>query len=456
MNDYIPKIILIGKPNVGKSTLFNTILGKKEAIVGEQVGLTRDYQDIICKIKDIKIQLIDTAGITVAKNKYSELQLKQIKTQVQKSDIILFLTDSSRNLTTEDDLCIEIIRKSGKNIILIENKSELKISNNLNNLSKLGFGTPLKITAKNKNCINLIHEALLNYIRPNLNSRDYKENKTKVSESKFSDIRVSIAGKPNTGKSTLLNLLNQSERAITGSECGTTRDSILTKLRYKNNNFTIIDTAGIRKKGKITDVTEKASSYYSRKEIRYANIVILVIDASSNVSNHELNIANYIIKEGRGLLIIFNKWDLVKDKNKIKDNILENIDRTFFDVKGVNVLFMSALNYVSREKVFASLINIKKIWSKKIGTSKLNSWLQKEYNQFDREKYTGSLKLRYVTQIKTRPPTFSLFFNNKNKVNNTVKRNITNRLRESFNLNGVPIRIVLKSKLNPYYKNKKK
>ncbi len=438
-----PNIILLGKSNVGKSTLYNTIIGKKEAIVGEDLGLTRDYQETTCRIKDITFLITDTAGLRLSKDRYSKIQFNQILSRIDKADLLIFITDGSKSLTSEDTYCCEIVRKSGKKVLLIENKTELSKSNDFKNqTSEFGLGLPLRITAKDKACIDIIYKKLIEIFLPNINNsnKDLRQN----------EIRIAIAGKPNTGKSTLLNLLYGSERVITGTESGTTRDSVITKIKYDINTLSIIDTAGIKKTGKVNSNIDKASIYFSRKEIRYANIVFLVFDATLKISNQDLNIANYVIKEGRAILLVFNKWDLVRDRQTVKNNILSGIDSTFFDIKGVNLIFISALQQKYKIQVFEKIFSIYQTWNQKISTSELNNWLQKEYEEISNQNFRGSLKLRYIKQIKTRPPTFTLFYNNKAKVTNAKKRYAINRLREKFHLFGVPIRVILKSSKNPF------
>ena len=446
MNKKIPNILLVGKSNVGKSTLFNTIIGKKEAIVGKEFALTRDYQETVCKIQNLTFSLTDTAGISLKTDKYKKIQIAQILSKIKKADLLLFITDGSKSLTNEDKFCCETFRKSGKKVFVVENKAELKESTSFKNQGyQFGFGEPIRITAKSKACLDIIYTKLIEIFKnEKLSLKNNNENK---------EIRIAIAGKPNTGKSSLLNLLYGSKRVITGPEAGTTRDSITTKIKYDNFNLLLTDTAGIKKSAKLNTEVDKASIYFSRKEIRYANIVFLIFDSTLAISNQDLNIANYIIKEGRAILLIFNKWDLIANKKQKKEYILRSLDKVFFDVKGVNTIFISALELIYKKKVFEKIIDIYNNWNKKITTSTLNTWLQKEYKDSINQTFRGSLKLRYIKQIKTRPPTFTLFYNNKEKVNNTNKRYVTNKLRDKFGFYGTPIRIVLKSSINPFKRN---
>ena len=442
----IPSIIIVGKPNVGKSTLFNTLLKSKEAIVGEEYGLTRDYQKLICKIDEIKFFLIDTAGLSEDKNIYREKLLKFTKEQINQADIVFFLVDSSQNLTNDDLYCSKVLRKIGKKIILLENKAELKSSSNFGNQGfSLGHGIPIKITAKNRRC----SEVIKNEIKKNIN---FIDEEIDLNKQKKNFIRICLAGRPNTGKSTLFNLINERERVITGEQSGTTRDSVITEIIYKQNKINIIDTAGIKKNRKIDTITDKSATYYSRKEIRYANIVILVFDATMPFSNQDLTITNYIIKEGRSILLIFNKWDLVSNKEKIKKNILDSINVRLFDIKGVNCLFLSALEKKNKNQILDGILNVNKVWNTKINTSLLNNWLRNEFIDISKNDYRGSLKIKYISQIKIRPPSFLIFCNNKRKISNTFKRNFENKLRNKFHLFGTPLRFIFSNSKNPFAK----
>ena len=440
-------IVLVGKPNVGKSTLFNTLIGSREAIVGEEYGLTRDYQRLTCKIDGVTFLLVDTAGITQDKNLYSDKLSKFTQEQISSADIILFLVDSSKDLTKDDIYCSNVLRKTGKKILLLENKKELKSSKSFGSQGfELGHGHPIEITAKNKKSL----EKLINEIKSHIKSS--KDTSSKNERDIQNRIRITIAGRPNTGKSTLFNMINQQDRVITGKTAGTTRDSVITYILYKKNKICMADTAGIKKRGKLGTPIDKASTYYSRKEIRYSNIVLLIFDATMPFSNQDLSIASYIIKEGRSLLLIFNKWDLIINKSKVKKAILENIDRRLFDVKGVNCLFVSALDSSYKDNVLDAIIGTYKIWNKRISTSVLNNWLRKEFLENSINEYKGALKVKYLQQPKSRPPTFSVFCNNKKKINNTFRRSLENKLRKKFGFYGVPIRFNFLSSKNPYTK----
>ncbi len=447
MNEKKPLIVLVGKPNVGKSTLFNTLIGRAEAIVGEEYGLTRDYQKVICFIEGTSFFLIDTAGLIEDKNIYGKELLRFTSEQINLADILLFVLDSSKDITKDDIYCSQVLRKTGKKVILLENKAELRSASNFGNQGySLGHGIPLQITAKNKNGIhNLTNEI----------KKCIKTNTIKTSDNDLNNeahIRISIAGRPNTGKSTLFNMIYNNQRVITGEVSGTTRDSIISEIEYKKKRITIIDTAGIKKRGKIDNSIDKAATYYSRKEIRYSNIVILVFDATTPFSNQDLNIANYIIKEGRAIMLIINKWDLVENKSKIKKDILDSLDKRLFDVKGVNCLFLSALNKEYKEDILENILRVYEVWNKKINTSALNNWLRKDFLDRRSEDFRGALKIKYITQTKIRPPTFSIFCNNKAKLNNTVKRKLENKIRKKFGLFGIPLRFNLLSSKNPFNK----
>ena len=445
MNNLITNIVIVGRSNVGKSTLYNRLLGKKEAITGEEYGLTRDYQSQICVLNDIEFNLIDTAGYNLKKNELSKKINDNIKEQVSKADIIFFVVDISTSLTSEDTACWELIRIKRKNIILIANKAELKTVKDFEyQINQFGIEEYTKITALSKNAIPLIYD-LIKY-------KTSKKSREQISIEKENTIRITIVGQPNVGKSTLYNLLYGENRVITAPISGTTRDSIMSNMVFKDYKFELIDTAGLRRKNKININVEIVSAYYSRKEIRYANCVVLVIDSLKGMSSQDIALSNYIIQEGRSILLIFNKWDLITNKNDIKRKTISKIDEIFFDAKGVNILFISSKEQESKVKVCKAIIELYKKWNKKITTSELNKWFSSIWEIGGNQKMPGSLKFKYISQNKTRPPTFSIYHNKNSKVPKVTKRYIVNRIREKFGLEGIPIRINLRTSKNPFKK----
>ena len=444
MNNSITNIVIVGRSNVGKSTLYNRLLGRREAITGEEYGLTRDYQAGRCILNDIEFNLIDTAGYNLKKSELSKKINYIIKEQVMKADIIFFVVDISTNLTSEDIECWELIRRKKKKIILIANKAELKsVKNYEHQINDFGIEEFIKITALSKNSIPLIYNLIKDKI-----SKKKDNKKLEVKDT----IRITIAGQPNVGKSTLYNLLYGKNRVITAPISGTTRDSILSNMLYKNYNFYLIDTAGLRKKNKISDGIDLASAYYSRKEIRYANCVILVIDAIKGFSSQDITLSNYIIKEGRSLLLVFNKWDLIKNQHSEKKKTISKIQDIFFDAKGINILFISSKEEKYKRKVCEAIMEIYKKWNKKIATSELNRWFSNIWEASGDQKIPGSLKFKYIAQNKIRPPTFNIYHNKNSKVPKVAKRYIINRIREKFGFEGIPIRINLMTSKNPFNK----
>ena len=329
MINTIPKVILVGKPNVGKSTLFNTIIGKKEAIVGTQEGLTRDFQEIKYKTGNSQLVLVDTAGLRIDNKKINKLSYQYTLEKIKESDLIFFLIDGSNELTNEDYHCADYLRKFKKKVVLLANKVELKQSKNFKNLGyELGFGTPVEITGKSKSSQLVVNNIIKIFFGDNF--FDKKNTSNIIAEKAEKKISLSISGKPNTGKSTIFNNIYGSSRVIVSSEAGTTRDSVKEEIDYKNHLFDLVDTAGVKRKTKVyKNELERSSNYFSRKEIRYANIVILVFDANLPFTNLELSLAKYIINEGRAILLVFNKWDLVTEKIKVKTEILSKINSYF-------------------------------------------------------------------------------------------------------------------------------
>ncbi len=438
--------MIVGRSNVGKSTLYNRLLGRKEAITGEEYGLTRDYQAGRCILNDIEFNLIDTAGYNVKKSELSKKINYTIKEQVMKADIIFFVIDISTNLTSEDKECWELIRRKKKKIILIANKAELKtVKNHEYQINDFGIEISLKISALSKNSTPLIYNLIKDKVSQK--NKDFKKLEGKDT------IRITIVGQPNVGKSTLYNLLYGKNRVITAPISGTTRDSILSSMPYKNYNFDLIDTAGLRKKNKISDSVDLASSYYSRKEIRYANCVILVIDALKGLSSQDIILSNYIIKEGRSFLLVFNKWDLIKNQHNEQKKMISKIKEIFFDAKGINILFISSKEERYKRKVCNAIMEIYKKWNKKIRTSELNRWFSNIWETSGNQKIPGSLKFKYIAQNKIRPPTFNIYHNKNSKVPKVAKRYIINRIREKFGFEGIPIRINLMTSKNPFNKS---
>ena len=447
MNNSITNIVIVGRSNVGKSTLYNRLLGTKEAITGEEYGLTRDYQTQRCILNDIEFNLTDTAGYNLKKNELSRRINDTIKEQIKIADIIFFVIDISKNLTSEDRECWELIRRKIKKIILIANKAELKtVKNYEHQINDFGISEHIKITALSKTSSPLIYNLIKN--------KTSKKNKASKILKDKNTIRIAIVGQPNVGKSTLYNLLYGKKRVITAPISGTTRDSILSNMIYENYNFDLIDTAGLKRKNKTNVNVEAASAYYSRKEIRYANCVILVIDALKGFSSQDIALSNYIIKEGRSILLIFNKWDLVRKQDNKKKVVLNNIKEIFFDAKGINILFISSKEEKNKKKVCKSIVEIYKKWNKKIGTSELNNWFSGIWKENGKQKPPGSLKFKYIAQNKIRPPTFNIYHNKNSKVPKVAKRYIVNRIRENFGFEGIPIRVNLMTSKNPFYKKK--
>ena len=447
MNNSITNIVIVGRSNVGKSTLYNRLLGRKEAITGEEYGLTRDYQAERCILNDIEFNLIDTAGYNIKKSDLNKKISNTIKEQVMKADIIFFVIDISTNLTSEDKECWELIRRKQKQIILIANKAELKTVKNYEyQINNFGVEEFIKVTALSKNSTPLIYNLIKDKVSKK--NKDFKKLEGKET------IRITIVGQPNVGKSTLYNLLYGKERVITAPVSGTTRDSILSTMLYRNYNFDLIDTAGLRKKNKISDGIDLASAYYSRKEIRYANCVILVIDALKGLTSQDIILSNYIIKEGRSFLLVFNKWDLIKNKDNEEKKIISKVEEVFFDAKGINILFISSKEERYKIKVCEAIMKIYKKWNKKIGTSELNRWFSKIWEISGNQKIPGSLKFKYIAQNKIRPPTFNIYHNKNSKVPKVAKRYIINRIREKFGFEGIPIRINLMTSKNPFNKKK--
>ncbi len=455
------KVAIIGRPNVGKSTLFNRLLGKKHAIVDDIPGVTRDRREAVIKIYDFSFKLSDTAGLEDAKKESLEYRMmEQTTIAVDESDLCLFMIDGRAGLTSTDRFFATWLRKKGKKIAMLINKCEGdKGDSGYYESLSLGFSPIIMISAEHnlglEDLYLFLQKEVAEYNKSANNNNELEVDKQKTDEE--ISLQFAILGRPNTGKSTFINALLGENRVLVGPEAGITRDSIAIDFEYKGSKIKLIDTAGIRRKTNVIEKLEKLSVTDSLRALTFTHVAVLMIDATMPFEKQDLTIAELIINEGRAVVIVLNKWDQIKDKKSTLEEIDYQIDKVLPNIKGVPVVPISALKNKNIMAVLDAAQLAYKNWNKRFTTAKLNAWLrdaeQKHLPPLSSQK--RRIRLKYITQGNIRPPTFTLFVNYPDELPDSYKRYLINDLRDVFDLQGVPVRMMLRKSDNPY-KGKRK
>ena len=446
------KVALVGRPNVGKSTLFNRLVGSQKAIVNDLPGVTRDRKYGIGTLVDLSFILIDTAGIDDSLSGRTEITIRQqSQIAIDDANIIFFVIDGREGVLPVEKSFAKDLKKQNKPIIVLINKSEgSKGLIGLSEAAYLGFDDVIPISAEHGEGLPDLYDVL----RDNLDDQNVNLTSCKsLSNVDCTPIRVSIIGRPNTGKSTLVNNIIGENRLVTGPDAGITRDSIEIKWNYKNQNFCLIDTAGLRRKSKITKILEKDMVSDTLKSIKFSNICVLLIDAFNNIDKQDLTIARMIIGEGRGIIIGANKWDKVINQNITKNEIINQLSISLSQIKKIPIVFISGLHSRGMDKLFDKIIDTKNRLNTRITTGKLNRWLSIIIENNPPPLYKGRQNnIRYITQVNVNPPTFALFMSSPDNLPNSYKRFLLASIVKTFDLFGIPIRIILRKGQNPYVK----
>ena len=443
------RIAIIGRPNVGKSTLFNRLVGRKLALVDDMPGLTRDRKEGKVTLSGREAIIIDTAGLEEGESQsISERMRAQSEAALYESDLALFIVDARTGITPADQMFAEIARRSGKPLILVANKIEGRTSaEGLYEAYALGLGDPIALSAEHGRGVS----DLLDRVEEVLADVDPLEADDGESDDEERAIRVAIVGRPNAGKSTLVNALLGEDRMITGPEAGLTRDSVAVDFAWNNRGIRLYDTAGLRKKAKVTGRAEQLSVGDALRAIRFAEVVILMVDADRPFEKQDLAIGGLVADEGRALVIAVNKWDLVEDKQARMKELRAHCENILPQVKGVPVVTTSALSGSGFDKLMTALFEIYELWNKRVSTAKLNDFL---IDAVDRHQPPAShgrrIKLRFMTQPNARPPTFAIFCSQPDDLPRSYTRYLENELRKCFNWPGVPLRINMRKGKNPY------
>lgn len=464
------KVSIVGMPNVGKSTLFNAIIGKKFAITHNSPGITRDYKLAECNFLGLEFELIDTAGWEfvgddINNKELSSAMKEQTKAAIQKSDLILLVFDSTRHITGYEEELVKYIRETLnnnlENCIVLLNKCDREGIIDINQIYKLGFSGYISVSASNKLGFDELYHSLKLAFENLSFSIDQKDGidtlpdggDTSIAEDiDMKSISVAIVGRPNAGKSTIFNGILREKRAIVSAVSGTTRDSINHTINYNSREIEFIDTAGLRKKKKIKDEIESYSAVGSITSIRRANIAILVLDAILGIDAQELKIAGIAQNEGKPLIVILNKVDLLKNKRESIKGLISDIREKLSDSKEFYLLYKSAIRDKHYDDLLAKVIDLYDNWSMHIKTAKLNNWLvnaQAEHTP-PLSSNARQIKLKYITQCAVKPPSFKVFCNYPRQLPGSYVRYLKNNMIKHFKLEGIPLRIeVIKSK-NPY------
>jgi GTPase len=450
-------VAIVGRPNVGKSTLFNRLVGRRVALVDDEPGVTRDRREGDGRLGDLAFKVIDTAGLEHAPDESLSARMQaQTAAAIAQADAVLFLVDARAGMLAADRTFADLVRKAGKPTVLVANKSEGRAGEaGLLEAYALGLGEPVALSAEHGEGLAGLYEALRLALPEATASPEPGEASVPAADEK--PIRIAVVGRPNTGKSTLINRLLGSERLLTGPEAGITRDAIPVDLQWQGRAVRIHDTAGLRRRARVTEKLEKLSAAEALGAVRFAEVVIVLIDSQAPFEEQDTRIVDLVEQEGRAIVIGINKWDLVNPPPGALSRLREETDRILPQVKGVPVVVLSARSGAGLDRLMAAVEQSYAVWNRRVPTSALNRFLARAVTANPPPASSGRRpRLDYMTQPKARPPTFVLFSSRAFALTESYRRYLVNGLRENFDLPGTPIRLAVRGKPNPFAKRKKR
>ena len=446
-------IAIVGRPNVGKSTLFNRLAGKRLALVDDQPGLTRDRREADAEFGTTAVRLIDTAGLEHGDGGLTARKREQTVAAIKQADLVVFLIDARAGIVAADEIFADLVRASGKPVILAANKCEGRAAEpGLYEAFSLGLGEPLPISAEHDLGIGDLSDAI-QAASAQGEGAEIAKGSAEQEEVVAHPLRIAVVGRPNVGKSRLVNTILGEERMITGPEAGITRDAIAVDIERQGRALRLFDTAGLRRKMRVEGTAEELSVGDTLRAIRFAEVVVLLLDAERPFEKQDLQIADLIVEEGRALVIAVNKWDLVRAPQARLGELRETCERLLPQIKGVTFVPVSALTGKGVDNLMRAVLAADELWNKRLPTHALNQWLREAVEAHSPPAVSGRrIKLRYITQSNARPPTFVLFCSRPKALPDSYVRYLVNSLRETFDLPGVPIRLHLRKGENPYAK----
>jgi GTP-binding protein len=459
-------VAIVGRPNVGKSTLFNRLVGKRLALVDDTPGVTRDWREGEGRIASLRFRVLDTAGLEEApEGSLAGRMRRQTEQALRAADVALLLIDARAGVTPLDEHFAALLRRESTPVVLVANKCEGQAGEpGLMEAYGLGLGDPVPVSAEHGEGMGDLFDGLLPYAeeaearqagaaRLAAEPEEFVETEERegADEEDRGPLQLAIVGRPNVGKSTLVNRLLGEERLLTGPEAGITRDSIAVDWEYKGRPVRLVDTAGLRRRARVSEKIEKLSGSDTMRAIRFAQVVVLLLDGEQLLERQDLTIARQVVDEGRALVVAANKWDLVQDRRETLRALRGGLEESLPQARGVPVVTISALEGRNLDRLLAAVFDIYDVWRRRIPTAKLNDWLAAVTDAHPPPMAAGRrIRLRYVTQIKTRPPTFAIWCSRPRELPESYTRYLVNGLREDFSLEGVPIRVHLRKGENPY------